>query len=52
MVQITKKYSKVEEGLSLVMMVNTLEFANDLSIHKEERRGEERFFFSSSICAY
>lgn len=39
------------------MMVNTLEFANDLAIHKEERqresRGEERrgeiFFFLPSV---
>lgn len=50
-VQITQKHSKSEEGLSLVVMVNTLEFANDQPIHKEEKRGEEKYFFSS-MCAY
>lgn len=45
------KYSKSGEGLSLVMMVNTLEFANDQPIHKEKKRGEEKYFFSS-MCAY
>lgn len=38
------KYSKSGEGLSLVMMVNTLEFANDQPIHKEKKRGEEKYF--------
>lgn len=37
-----------------MIMVNTLEFANDLPIHKEERRAEDRcvFFFSpfSHLC--
>lgn len=33
---------KVEEGLSFIIMVNTLEFANDLPIHKEESWAEDR----------
>lgn len=37
-----------------MIMVNTLEFANDLPIYKEERGAEDRciFFSLSPICAY